>query len=165
MPCPWCIQACFSPRSILSKLRSQSVRHAYSVANHPRGEQTHLCLRVYVFARLCKCAGGFFICKSNVFPIAFFRQLLAGRQCGAEWQQTCSESAHDKPPGIHTHKKCRNLCPSSLVSFSLLKVSNVIFKNAPKEKTSSKFPLGNPRNATMAICILHPTVLHVHTPW
>lgn len=138
MACPWCTQACFSPGSILSKLRSQPVQHAYSVANHPRREQTHL--RLCVCVCLCKGAGVvfFFICKSNVFPIALFWQLLAGHQhkVTTNTQQLCTRQ--NLMVHTHTHTQAHACLACLLLSAEGV---NCNFKNAPKDKTwSSRIP-------------------------
>lgn len=143
---PWCIQACFSPGSILSKLKSQPVQHAYSVANHPHGEQTHLCLCVYVgvcvFANVRVC---FFHLQIKCVPhsvVFFFFFLTASCRASVQSDNKHATSLHTANHVAHTHI---NLCLSSLVFFTLQKVSTVISKMHQRTKhCPRKSHLANP---------------------
>lgn len=135
---------------------SQPVQHAYSFANPPREEQTHLCLCVYVCVYvgvcLCQCPSVFFLnLQIKFIPYRFFFLSMQSDNKHATTQHTA------KP---------------RVTRLSALSAEGVDhkFRNAPKDKTlSSKIPFNKSlQDMDGYLHIFLQFFIHtptVHTPW
>lgn len=112
----------------MSKLRSQPLQHVYSVANHPHGEQAHLCLSVciFLFANVRVC---FFHLQIKYISHGGFSTVPSRASTQKDNKHSQLYTRKNRVKLLHMHA---NLCLSCLFSFHCAEGVNHNFSTCSK---------------------------------